>query len=464
MNLRDYRHVHFVGIGGIGVSALAEIAKSQGITVTGSDMKSSEVTDLLERNGIRVYIGHDAENVLDADLVVYSTAVSQENPELVKAKEMMIPVLTRAEALGAIMENYKTSIAVSGTHGKTTTTSMVSLILENAKYDPTILVGGILHEFNSNVSVGDSEYFVTEACEYMDSFLNLKPFAEIILNIDEDHLDYFKNINHIEESFKEFASHVPDNGFIVAYDANPYVKMATEQLKCNVITFGLNEGSTYYAKNIAFDEFGNASYEVYTKKKKLGDIHLCIPGMHNITNSLAAIATCHKLGVSMEVICQTLESFTGTQRRFDIIGKTSTGFTLIDDYAHHPTEIKATLSAAQQRSHSSVWCLFQPHTYTRTLALMDEFADAFENADHVVLAEIYAAREKNIYKLSSRKLVEVIKEKHPTKDVCFFKDFESIADFAYNNAVEGDIVITMGAGDIFKVGKMILEKDKNNSR
>ena len=459
MNLRDYRHVHFVGIGGIGVSALAQIAHSQGITVTGSDMKVSEVTELLERSGIRVFIGHDAENVMDADLVVYSTAVSQENPELVKAREMMIPVLTRAEALGAIMENYPMSIAVSGTHGKTTTTSMVSLILEKANLNPTILVGGILNEFQSNVVVGKSKYFITEACEYMDSFLSLKPFAEIILNIDEDHLDYFKNINHIEESFREFARHVPEGGFIVAYDANPYVKMATENVKCEVVTFGLNENSNYYAKNISFNEMGDASYDLCSGDKMLARVQLSVPGMHNITNSLAAIATGLKFGVGIDSICETLLEFKGTQRRFDIQGKTKTGFTLVDDYAHHPTEIKATLAAAQQLDHKDVWCLFQPHTYTRTIALMDDFADAFEDADHVVLAEIYAAREQNISKLSSKKLLEKIKEKHPTKDVTFFSDFESIADFAYNNAGPGDVVITMGAGDIVKVGKMILEKD-----
>ena len=460
MNLKDYRHVHFVGIGGIGVSALAEIAKSQGIKVTGSDMKSSEVTELLEKNGIHVSIGHDAENVVDADLVVYSTAVSAENPELVKAREMMIPVLTRAEALGAIMENYNTSIAVSGTHGKTTTTSMVSLILENAKYDPTVLVGGILNEFQSNVVVGHSKYFVTEACEYMDSFLELKPFIEIILNIDSDHLDYFKDIYHIERSFNEFASHVPEGGFVVAYDANPFVKMATENLKCKVVSFGYSESSDYYAKAIKFDANGHPSYDLYSKGEKLTEVALSVPGEHNILNSLAAIAACHKLGVSLDVICSTLEAFRGTQRRFDVIGKTTTGFTLVDDYAHHPTEIKATLAAAQKLDHKEVWCLFQPHTYTRTIALMDEFADAFMCADHVVLAEIYAAREKNIYELSSKKLAAAIREKHPEKDVCFFSDFESIADYAYNNAEAGDVVITMGAGDIFKVGKMIMEKDK----
>lgn len=460
MNLNQYKHIHFVGIGGIGVSAIAEITKSRGHIVTGSDMKASELTELLEKNGIKVHIGHDAKNVEGANLLIYSTAVSTENPELVRARAMGIPIITRAEALGAVMNNYDISIAVSGTHGKTTTTSMVSLILQNAKLDPTILVGGILNELASNVCVGESEYFVTEACEYMDSFLHMNPKIEIILNIDSDHLDYFKDIYHIEQSFKAFAAKVPEDGFIVAYDSNPFVKAATEGLDKKVITFGLNKTSDYYAKNISFDEIGCASYDLYSKIRPLGRIKLSVPGEHNVTDSLAAIATCFELGVELDVIRSTLEQFHGTKRRFDVIGQTSTGFKLIDDYAHHPTEVKATLAAAQKLRHNSVWCLFQPHTYTRTMALMDEFADAFVDADHVVLAEIYAAREKNIYKLSSRKLLEIIKAKHPGKDVHYFSEFQSIADFVYNNAVLGDIVITMGAGDIYRVGEMIMEKDK----
>ncbi len=459
-DLKQYKHIHFVGIGGIGVSAIAEITKSQGHMVTGSDMKASEVTELLEKNGIKVHIGHDAKNVEGADILVYSTAVNTENPELVKARAMGIPIITRAEALGAVMNNYDISIAVSGTHGKTTTTSMVSLILQNAKLDPTILVGGILNELASNVYVGSSEYFVTEACEYMDSFLHMNPKIEIILNIDSDHLDYFKDIYHIEQSFKAFADKVPDDGFVVAYDSNPFVKAATEGLDKRVVTFGLNETSDFYAKNISFDEIGCASYDLYSKGQALGRIKLSVPGEHNVTDSLAAAATCLKLGVEFEVVRSTLEYFRGTKRRFDVIGQTSTGFKLIDDYAHHPTEVKATLAAAQKLRHNSVWCLFQPHTYTRTIALMDEFADAFVDADHVVLAEIYAAREKNIYKLSSRKLLEIIKSKYPGKDVYYLPDFQSIADFVYNNAVQGDIVITMGAGDIYRVGEMIMEKDK----
>ena len=457
MNLRDYKHIHCLGIGGIGLSAVARILNSRGYTVTGTDIKVSQMTESLEAEGIKVYIGHKAENLsADTDLIVYSNAVSNETPEIVEANRRGLPIISRAEALGAIMDDYKVSIAVSGTHGKTTTTSMVSLILDNAKYSPTVLVGGILSQFKGNVKVGEGDYFVTEACEYMDSFLALRPWVEIILNIDSDHLDYFKDIDHITRSFDKFAGYVPEDGLVVAYDSNPFVKSITDKLGCRVLTFGFSETSDFCARNIKFNEFGRPSYDLYAHGMLLGSIQLAVPGEHNVANSLAAVAACMDLGVDFEIIKSTLESFTGTQRRFDIVGKTSDGVTVIDDYAHHPTEIKATLAAAENIPHRKLWCLFQPHTYTRTLALFDEFADAFEKADVLVLAEIYAAREKNIYKLSSKKLMAEIKSKHPGKEIYFMPEFDSMADFVRNNAGEGDIVITMGAGDIYKVGEAIL--------
>ena len=458
MDLKNYKHIHFLGIGGIGISAIAEIMKDRGAEVSGSDMKESTVTDHLRRQGITVYIGHDAKNAEGADLLVYSNAVSMENPEILKAKEMGIPVISRAQALGMLLAEYPNSIAVSGTHGKTTTTSMVSLILKNAGKDPTITVGGILNELKGNVRIGGKEYFITEACEYMDSFLELRPTMEIILNIDSDHLDYFKDINHITQSFKKFAEAVPEGGVIIAYDANPFVKAATENVGCAVKTFGFNEASDFYAKNIAFDSMGHPSYDLYTKDGFVDRIKLSVPGEHNVANSLAAIAAAMNLGVDdMEVIKSTLEAFRGTQRRFDIMGRIN-GITVVDDYAHHPTEIRATLAAAQKLDHNRVWCLFQPHTYTRTLALMDQFADAFEDADIVCLAEIYAAREKNIYKLSSTVLAKDIKKRHPDKIVRFIDDFRDMADYVLDNAVPGDVVITMGAGDIYHVGELMLGK------
>mgnify|MGYP004456496797 FL=1 len=460
INLPDYKKIHCIGIGGIGLSAVAEILMARGYDISGSDMKESDMTAKLARDGARIHIGHNAENVEGKDLVIYSSAISMENPELARATELGIPTVTRAQALGALMEEYDSSIAISGTHGKTTTTSMVSLILKNAQKEPTILVGGNLPEINGNVYVGQNGYFVTEACEYMDSFLNLKPKIEIILNIDSDHLDYFKDVDHIARSFDKFAKLVPENGAVIAYDANPFVKSVISGLP-NAITFGLSESCDYYASDINFDNDGMPQFKVNHGGKVLGQIELAVPGEHNILNALAAFACCHIQGVAVEDIIKTLDGYTGTHRRFDLLGETSTGIRIVDDYAHHPTEIKATLAAVRNMKHNTLWCLFQPHTYTRTMALLDDFATAFDEADKVVLAEIYAAREKNIHKISSKTLMNKIKEHDVNKDVYFFEDFEEIASFVYNNAQEGDLVITMGAGDIYKVGEMILEKDEN---
>ncbi|MFV0517534.1 MAG: UDP-N-acetylmuramate--L-alanine ligase [Aminipila sp.] len=458
INLSEYKHIHCIGIGGIGLSAIAEILLERGHIVSGSDMKESEITDRLIKNGAHVFLGHREKNVEGADLIVYSAAVTQDNPEMARAIELNIPAVTRATILGVLMDGYKNSIAVSGTHGKTTTTSMISLILENAQKDPTILVGGNLSEIGGNVKVGNSEFFITEACEYMDSFLSLKPKIEIILNIDSDHLDYFKDIDHIVNSFKKFADLVGEDGMIIAYEANPFVNGIVKELS-NAITFGFNENCTYYVTDIVFNSFGMPQFYVNHKDRKLCTIQLAIPGEHNILNSLAAFACCHSLGVEIDDIVSTLEKYTGTQRRFDIIGVTSNNIKIVDDYAHHPTEIKATLSAAQNIPHNDLWCLFQPHTYTRTLALFDEFAESFEKADKIVVAEIYAAREKNVYNISSKELVNEIKRANPTKDIYYFSDFDEIANFVINNAQSNDLVITMGAGDIYKVAEIILEKD-----
>ncbi|MGF6374980.1 UDP-N-acetylmuramate--alanine ligase [Clostridiales Family XIII bacterium PM5-7] len=456
INLSGYKNIHCIGIGGVGLSAIAEILLSRGYKISGSDMKASEITDNLQRKGATIYIGHRAENVEQADLIVYSAAIAEENPEIIRAREKNIPLAGRAEVLGVLMDEYENSIAISGTHGKTTTTSMVSLILEHAKLEPTILVGGNLEEIGGNVKVGRSEFFVTEACEYRDSFLELRPKVEVILNIDSDHLDYFKDIDHIVSSFDRFAKLIPEGGKLIAYDANPFVRRVIEHIP-GAITYGYNETCTYYISGVEFDAEGMPSFEVYYEEQSLGEIKLSVPGEHNILNAVGAFACCHQLGVPVESIIDTLSKFKGTQRRFDIIGTTENGIKLVDDYAHHPTEIKATLSAASNIPHERLWCLFQPHTYTRTLALFDDFTEAFEEADILILAEIYAAREKNIYKISSRELAEKIKQTHPEKTVYYMDSFDEIASYVKTNGKEGDLVITMGAGDIYKVGEMINE-------
>lgn len=457
IDLSQYKKIHCIGIGGIGLSAIAEILLSRGYEVSGSDMKESAETARLASKGARVFIGHRAENADEADLLVFSAAVGHDNPEMKRAEERGIPILSRAQMLGLLMQEYENSIAVSGTHGKTTTTSMVSLILDRAKLEPTILVGGNLAEIGGNVKVGHSRYFITEACEYMDSFLSLKPKIEIILNIDSDHLDYFKDIDHIVSSFDKFAQLVPASGTIIAYDANPFVNQVIRDLD-NVVTFGLSENCDYYAANIQFNEEGMPAFDVCHDGQLLSRVQLAVPGEHNILNALAAFTCACALGVEPQLIKETLERYHGTQRRFDIVGTTAKGVKIVDDYAHHPTEIKATLSASENVPHNKLWCIFQPHTYTRTIALFDEFAEAFEKADKLILAEIYAAREKNIYKISSAQLAEKIKETHPHKEVLFMEDFAAIADYVDAQAQPGDMVITMGAGDIYKVGEMLLER------
>ena len=457
-DLSEYKHIHCVGIGGIGLSAIAKILLSRGFWVSGSDLKPGEITEKLKNQGALIFTDHDESNVQGSDLVVYSSAVSQDNPELVAARRNGIPIATRAEVLGQLMKEFNHSIAVAGTHGKTTTTSMIALILENAGYDPTILTGGNLSAFNDNVKVGKGDFIVTEACEYMDSFLSLHPKYKIILNIDSDHLDYFKDIDHIVSSFERFARLEPDDGVVIAYTANPFVLSIVKNLSCRVITFGLDEQSDYYAKNIQFNSLGMPSFDLFYKGEKLGFLQLAVPGEHNIINALAAAACSRDLGVDTKHIISTLENYTGTQRRFDIIGVSKNGIRVVDDYAHHPTEIKATLAASKNVPHKNLWCLFQPHTYTRTLALFDEFANAFQLADKVILAEIYAAREKNIYKISSKELLAEIKRTHPEKEVYYFESFDEIANFVLNNGESGDLVITMGAGDIYKVAEIILSK------
>lgn len=452
----DYRRIHCLGIGGIGLSAVAEILADNGNIVTGTDINASDVTRHLESKGIKIYYSHEPENVEGVDAIVYSAAISDENPEVIRAHELGIPLFSRAEVLGFIMNNYDYSIAICGTHGKTTVTSMTSLILRNAKYKPTILVGGNLAEINGNVEIGENKYFVTEACEYMDSFLHLRPNIGVILNIDSDHLDYFKDMDHIVQSFRKFVEQIPEGGIIIAYGDNPFVKDILKDRK-NKITYGYGEGNDFYAENIIFDENGFPNFDICRKGKTIAHLELSVPGEHNVLNAMAAFVSAAYLDVDIPTIAKTLKGYGGTHRRFDFTGTTSGGVKVIDDYAHHPTEIKVTLSAAKNIKHNKLWLIFQPHTYTRTKALFNEFIDAFEDADVLILTDIYAAREKDIYDISSYKLSQSIKKKHPDKEVFYVKDFEDIVKYIKKYAIRDDITMTMGAGDVYKIGEMLLK-------
>lgn len=446
------KKVHFVGIGGISMSGLAEILLNNGYKVSGSDRDSSELTEHLKKKGAEIYIGHHEHNIKNVDLLVYTAAISEDNPELVKAKELNIPMMDRAEFLGNVMKGHKYNIAISGTHGKTTTTSMFSHITLDANLDPTILVGGNLDVINGNVRVGNSQFFITEACEYKASFLRFYPFIGIILNIEADHLDFYKDIEEIEDAFIKFANLIPKEGFLVVNADDERCLSVAEKASCNIITFGIKNGHVR-AKNIVFTN-GCGTFEVYNKEDFILKISLKVPGEHNILNSLASISAALALKIDPRCIQDGLESFCGTHRRFEIKGKTQ-GVTVIDDYAHHPTEIKAALNAAKKFPHNRIFCVFQPHTYSRTISLFDDFADSFFQADILILADIYAAREKDTGIVSSDALGNKIREKGV--DCKNFHDLKEIALYLKNQLKEGDILITIGAGDVYKVGEMYLD-------
>ena len=449
-------HVHFIGIGGISMSGLAEILLNRHFTVTGSDMQASDMTKHLEETGAKVVIGQKAENITDdIDLVVYTAAIHESNEEFAAAKNKGIPMMTRAALLGQIMANFAKSIAVAGTHGKTTTTSMLTHILLQADTDPTVSVGGMLDRIGGNIRVGHSDLFLTEACEYTNSFLSFFPTLGIILNMDADHLDFFKDIDDIRHSFRKFAELLPADGALIINADTPKYEMVAENLPCKVITYGLEHDAEYTASDITYDEFGHPTFHVLHNGEDIGTCSLKVPGIHNVSNALASIAAGRLLGLDNEVIFAGLKDFGGTDRRFQYKGKVGE-VTIIDDYAHHPTEIEATLHAAHNYPHKKIWCVFQPHTYTRTKALLPEFAKALTLADHVVLADIYAARETDNLGISSADLQKHIRELGTPCE--YFPTFDEIENFLLENCTQGDLLITMGAGDVVNIGEQLLGK------
>ena len=455
INFNKPEHIHFIGIGGISMSGLAEILLGAGFTISGSDAKPSALTAHLEQMGAKVFYGQCAENIsADYHCVVYTAAIHPDNPEYARCVELGLPMLSRAELLGQIMRNYKTSIAVSGTHGKTTTTSMFSSVLLAADTDPTISVGGILEAIGGNIRVGKSETFITEACEYTNSFLSFYPTLSIILNIEEDHMDFFKDLDDIMNSFRLFAEKLPENGtLIINKEIKDYEKI-TEGLNCKVITYGMDASCTYHAENVFFNKQGYGEFDVMHHSLNLGHIVLSVPGQHNVSNALAVIAAARKLGISMECIQEGLSGFRGANRRFQHKGVLN-GVTIIDDYAHHPTEIRTTLEACKNYPHRETWCIFQPHTYTRTKAFFHEFAESLSLADHVVLADIYAARETDTLGMSSELLgAEIAKL---GTDCHYFPTFGEIEEFLKAHCIHGDLLITMGAGDVVNIGENLLK-------
>lgn len=454
--ITNKHHIHFIGIGGISMSGLAEIMHDRGHIVTGSDMKTSSTIQHLEALGIEVFPSHSSSNITnDIDLVVYTAAVHDDNPELIAARAHHIPTLVRAEFLGSLMKTYDYPICISGTHGKTTTTSMLSEILIDTGLNPTITVGGILKSIKGNIRLGGSDYFVTEACEYCDSFLNFFPKIGIILNVEEDHMDYFKDINQIRGSFKNFGKLIPWDGFLAINGHINQVNELTDDMICKVETFGLDDSFDWYAKNIHLNEQACPSFDVYYRGENKGHVALHVPGMHNVLNCLSVCAVCNFLKIDINQVNLGLTLFTGPDQRFEIKGKIH-NITIVDDYAHHPTEIAATLEVAKSYPHERLFVVFQPHTYTRTKAFLDDFATALSNTDYLIVTDIYAAREKNPGDIHAKDIINKIHNHDNT--ALYIEDFGEIADYLLEHCLPGDLIITMGAGNINQVADILLGK------
>lgn len=463
MNNSEYitsaiKKVHFIGIGGISMSGLAEILLNDGYFVSGSDMKSSLTTEKLALRGIKIFTQHVASNIIVPDLVVYTAAIKNDNPELTYAREKNITCIDRATLLGEIMRRYEFPIAISGTHGKTTTSSMVSSILIECNADPTVHIGGILPAINDSTRVGGRKYFVTEACEYVESFLKFHPQTGVILNIEADHLDYFRDLEHVKEAFVKFSLNLPVSGKMIVNADDKNILSIIEKISCNVITYGLeNQNATWQAKNISFDELGNGSFDVIKNNTFLSRIKLSIPGKHNISNALAAIAICLESleNLDLSTVATALLDFKGARRRFEVKGIVG-GVKVVDDYAHHPTEIIATLNAAKESNLSKLFCVFQPHTYTRTKALLNDFSESFYKADTIIVTDIYAARETNPGDINSEMLVDMIKSKG--LNAIYISSFDSIVSHLEQSASSGDMIITMGAGNVDVIADMFIER------
>lgn len=452
--LSPEKSIYFIGIGGISMSGLAEMLIQHGYKVSGSDAKESDLTDKLRKMGAKVFIGQSSENIdKNISLVVYTAAISKTNPEIIEAQKLGLEMMDRAEFLGKIMECFKYNIDISGTHGKTTTTSMISCISLKAKLDPTIMVGGELDAINGNFRCGKSEYFIAESCEYKASFLKFHPYIGLILNVDEDHLDFYKDINDIQNTFSKFAHLIPNDGCLIACAEDKRALEISKSVSCRVVTYGITSGMVT-AENIKYDDMDLPSFDICENGVKKLSINLSVPGRHNVLNSLGAYCASKAVGIDDKFIKEGLESFHNAHRRFEIKGKRN-DVTVVDDYSHNPTEIKAALSIARNFPHKKIFCVFQPHTYSRTLSLFDGFTHAFKGVDELILADIYSAREKDTGVISSNMLGDKIRENGGN---CInIHSFQEITDYLRKNASDGDLVITIGAGDIYKVSEMFLK-------
>ena len=451
MYLENKRHIHFIGIGGSGMFPLAQILHAKGYYLTGSDNNETDTLQMVREMGIPVTLGQKAENIEGADLIVHTAAIMPDNPELIAARESGVPTIERSVLLGEITAHYSDAVCISGTHGKTTTTSMTTQILLDAGIDPTCVIGGKLPAIHGSGRVGKSPVMVCEACEFVDTFLKLYPDIAVILNIDADHLDYFKTMENLIASFRKFAEKATKVLIVNGDDLN--TQKAVSGLDKRILTFGYAPTNDYYPKNIVHVDGVTLSFDLCRKEEVLTRINLHIPGDHNILNAIAACVASHEAGATWEQCAAGLNAFHGAQRRFEVLGKIG-GITVADDYGHHPTEIEATLKAAKALPFKRVWAVHQPFTYSRTATLLDDFARVLSHADFVVLSEIMGSREKNTYNIYAKDLAAKI------HGCVWFPDFPEIADYVVKNARPGDLILTLGCGDINKCAHLIVEKLK----
>ena len=450
--LKKVRRIHFIGIGGSGMCPLAEILHSEGYQLSGSDNNPGDTLERIKALGIPVFMGQRAENIGDAEMVVYTAALLPDNPELVAARTSGVPTFERAELFGAISRLYKRCIGVCGTHGKTTTTSMLTQMLLEAELDPSAVIGGKLPKIGANGRVGKSDLFVCEACEFKDTFLSLSPSVAVILNIDEDHLDYFKTLENLIHSFHRFADMATDAVIYNGDDANTLKALEGVGEKTK-ITFGFSEENDWYAANLSTVRGAFYAFDAVHGGKDLGRVTLAVPGKHNVLNALAALAAAVYAGADFDAARRGLEAFGGAGRRFENLG-TYRGITFVDDYAHHPAELRVTLEAAMQMDFRRVWAVFQPFTYSRTYMLMDDFAEVLRIPDKCVLTEIMGSRERNTYGVRTEQLAAKI------PGSVWFNTFDEVADYVLANAGEGDLVLTLGCGDIYKAAKLMVRRLK----
>jgi len=448
-----FKRVHFVGIGGAGMSGIAKVLLEMGYVVTGSDLKESRNTLSLRKQGAKIFIGHRPDNVGDADLVVVSSAIPKNNREMKCALRRGIPVIPRAEML-AILGDGRTNVAVAGTHGKTTTTSMISWVLEKNGLDPTFLIGGELNDIGSNAKYGRGKFFIVEADESDGSLLCLKPHTMVVTNIEADHLDYYNSLDEIEEVFFKFVSKLPPDGRGIVCGDHPGVKKLIRRADKEYIIYGMDKNSDFYAEDVELGGFGS-SFEVYGGGKRLGKVSLRLPGVHNVYNALATIALSTFIGLDFTAIADALSQFSGVQRRFQLVGSCG-DVTLIDDYAHHPTEVRATIDATRDGDWKRIICIFQPHRFSRTRFLGEDFGEAFDEADLVILTDIYAAGEQPIPGVSGKLILNALLSRNPRKQVIYLPRKAEVERFLTRVVRKGDLVLIMGAGDIWTVGEWLL--------